>query len=192
MFHWSRDEGDFFRCFLCSEKCFFLNLMNQNKGCVGNPAQKKFENHLEQIWFMKFRSWMNSFQLKWFTSTIWSLLMARHGCFWEDVDGGVIERRDGEPTGVLREKALELIEPLDKEEFFAEKDLPFSFAWKKSCVICVLIVGKICKQHCGSKYFDVFSMNFSDRANGPWNTWNIPKNPARSPLKSRRITCCEV
>jgi len=44
------------------------------------------------------------------------------------VDGGVIERRDGEPTGVLREKALELIEPLDKEEFFAEKDLPFSFA----------------------------------------------------------------
>lgn len=114
MFHWSRDEGDFFRCFFCSEKCFFFNLMNQNKGCVGNPAQKKFENHLEQIWFMKISTHR-------FTSTIWSLLTSHHGCFWEDVDGGVIERRDGEPTGVLREKALELIEPLDKEEFFCRE-----------------------------------------------------------------------
>jgi len=45
------------------------------------------------------------------------------GAETKDVDGGVIERRDGEPTGVLREKALELIEPLDKEESFeVQKD----------------------------------------------------------------------
>ena len=82
------------------------------------------------------------------------------------MDGGVIERRDGEPTGVSREKALELIEPLDKEEFFAEKDPPFSFARKKTQVIFVKKMFEyclvICKQHCRSKYFDVFSMNLSD------------------------------
>lgn len=43
----------------------------------------------------------------------------------EDVEGGVIERDNGEPTGVLREKALELLKPLtDHEEpFDAQKDI---------------------------------------------------------------------
>lgn len=39
----------FFVVFFVQKNVFFFNLMNQNKGCVGNPAQKKFENHLEQI-----------------------------------------------------------------------------------------------------------------------------------------------
>eukprot|EP00438_Fugacium_kawagutii_P014820 Skav234794 [mRNA] locus=scaffold69:152448:159177:+ [translate_table: standard] len=34
----------------------------------------------------------------------------------EDVEGGVIERENGEPTGVLREKALELLKPLTDHE----------------------------------------------------------------------------
>ena len=36
--------------------------------------------------------------------------------FQQDVDGGVIERDNGEPTGVLREKALELLKPLTDHE----------------------------------------------------------------------------
>lgn len=38
------------------------------------------------------------------------------GLALQDVEGGVIERDNGEPTGVLREKALELLKPLTDHE----------------------------------------------------------------------------
>ena len=54
------------------------------------------------------------------------------GLALQDVEGGVIERDNGEPTGVLREKALELLKPLtDHEETASQKALRLPM-WK-SC-----------------------------------------------------------